>query len=78
MRAWGTTVSEFYYELKSKIKNIYIFFFVGVGARVSEFFYKESKKKKKIFIGGGGGGGGLQSAQLAEGEGGLEYVNFFT
>ena len=32
MRAWGTTVSEFYYELKSKIKKyIYIFFCGGGG-----------------------------------------------
>ena len=56
-----------YYETKFKIKKI---FWVGAaGARLSNFFYKESKStnlKKKcfffffyffFFLGGGGGGG---------------------
>ena len=48
----------FYYESKFKIH------FLGQGeagwrgARVSQFFYKESKSKKRIFFLLGGGGGG--------------------
>ena len=48
----------------------------GRGARVSEFFVKESKSKRKyiFFLGGGVGGGG----RGGERRGGLELVNFYS
>ena len=44
-----------------------IFFGAGErGARVSEFFNKESKSKKNFFFGGGGGEGGGGGARVSK------------
>ena len=66
-----------YYETKFKIKKK-IFLVGGAGARLSNFFYKESKSTnlKKCFLFFFLGGGGLGGGEGGWGRG-LEFKFFF-